>query len=69
MKLVRCYVRIAADGREVGVAEVLSDEAGVAGCLPEPGRRRVAERVRRDVLVEPRAFGGPRDDAREDCLL
>lgn len=62
-------VRITADGGEVGVAEIFRDEARIPGRLPEPRRGRVPERVRCDVLVKPGAFGGPRDDAREDRLL
>jgi hypothetical protein len=51
------------------MAEKFGDEAGVASRLSEPGRGGVTECVRGDVLVELSAFGGPRDDARQDRLL
>ena len=62
-------MRVTADGGEVGVAEVLGDEAGVAEFLAEPGCCCVAERVRCDVLLESRPFGCTADDLREDRLL
>ncbi len=62
-------VRIPRDGREIGVAEVLGDEAGVAELLAEPGRGGVAERVRSDVLLDPGALSGTTDDVGEDRLL
>jgi hypothetical protein len=34
MQLALCHVRVAADGGEVGVAEVLGDESRVTGLLP-----------------------------------
>jgi hypothetical protein len=37
MQLVLGDVGVAADGREVGVAEVGRDEARVARLLPQPG--------------------------------
>jgi hypothetical protein len=59
----------ACDGREVGMAEILGDEAGVAELLPEPGRGGVAERVRGDVLLYPGTLRGSPDDVGEDRLL
>lgn len=60
---------VARDGREVGVAEVLGDEPRVAELLAEPGRGRVAERVRGDVLLQSGALRGAADDVGEDRLL
>ena len=51
VQLVLGDVGVAADGGEIGVAEVGSDEAGVARLLPEPGGGGVAERVRSDALL------------------
>lgn len=51
------------------MAEVLGDEPRVAEFLAEPGRGRVAERVRGDVLLEPGALRGAADDVGEDRLL
>jgi hypothetical protein len=45
-------VRVAADGGEVGVAEVVGYEPRVAGRLPEPGRGGVAEGVGSGALLE-----------------
>ncbi len=45
---------VAADGGEVGVAEVRGNEAGIAGLLPQPGSRCVPERVRGDALLKAR---------------
>ena len=49
-ELFAVNVRVPRDGREVGVAEVLGDEARVAEFLPEPGRGGVTQRVRGNVL-------------------
>ena len=68
-QLVAVDMCVACDRGEVGVAEVFGDEAGVAELLTEPGRRRVAERVRGDVLLEPGALRGAADDVGEDRLL
>jgi predicted nucleotidyltransferase len=62
-------VRVAAHGREVRVAEILGDQARVARCFSKPRRRGVAQRVRGDVLFNPCARGGARDDPREDRRL
>jgi hypothetical protein len=43
VELVAIDVRVARDGREVGVAEDLCDEAGVAAFLAQPGRGGVGE--------------------------
>lgn len=51
------------------MAQVFGDEAGVAGCLPEPGRRGVPKRVRGDVLLDPGAFRSAANDVRERRLL
>jgi hypothetical protein len=48
------------------VAQVLGDEAAVAGRLAKPRGRGVAQRVRGDVLCEARACGGPADNLGED---
>jgi hypothetical protein len=68
-QLLAVDVRVACDCGEVGVAKVLSDEAGVAELLAEPGRGGVAKRVRGDVLLDPRALRGATDDVGEDRLL
>jgi hypothetical protein len=57
------------DGREVGVAEVLGDEACVAGRLAKPGRGSVAEGMGGDALLDARSPGGSRDDPGEDRRL
>lgn len=68
-QLLAVDVCVARDGREIGVAEVFGDEARVAELLTEPGRRRVAERVRSDVLLESGALRGAPNDVGEDRLL
>ncbi len=68
-ELVAVDVRVASHGREVGVAEVLGDEAGVAELLAQPGRGGVAQRVGGDVLLDPGARRGAPDDVGEDRLL
>ena len=67
-ELVAIDVRVARDGREVGVAEVLGDETGVAELLAQPGRGGVAQRVGGDVLLDPGARRGAADDVGEDRL-
>ncbi len=62
-------VGVPADRREVGVAEVLGDQACVAEFLAEPGRGGVAERVRGDMLLESGPFRCTADDLGEDRLL
>jgi len=62
-------VRVAADRGEVGVAEVLGDQACVAEFLAQPGRGGVAERVRGDVFFQSRPFRRAADDLGEDRLL
>ena len=62
-------VRVARNCREVGVAEVLGDEARVAELLAEPGRGGVTERVRGDVLLDSRPFRCTADDLGEVRLL
>jgi len=69
VKLLWCDVRVAGHRREVGVPEVLGDEAGVASALALPSRRGVAHRVGSDALVEPSALGGPMDGVCEDRRL
>ncbi len=68
-ELVAVDVGVARDGREIGVAEVLGDEAGVADLFAEPGSRRVAQRMRGDVPFDPGALRGSPDDVGEDRLL
>ena len=51
------------------MAEVLGDEARVSELLPRPGRGRVAERVRGDVLFESDPFRRTADSLGEDRLL
>ena len=51
------------------MAQVFGDEASVAGCLPEPGRRGVSKRVRGDVLLDPGAFRSAANDVCERRLL
>jgi hypothetical protein len=68
-ELVAVDVRVARHRREVGMTEVLGDEAGVAALLAEPGRRGVAQRVRGDVLLDRAALGGATDDVGEDRFL
>ena len=62
-------VGVAADGREVGVAEVGGNQAGIAGLLAQPGSGAVAERVCGDPLLEVGALGGAADDRGEDRRL
>ncbi len=62
VELVAIDVRVASHGREVGKAEVLGDEAGIAALLPKPGRGSVAQRVGGDVLLDPGARSGASDD-------
>jgi hypothetical protein len=68
-QLVAVDVRVASHGREVGVAEVLGDEAGVATLLAQPGRGGVAQRVGGDVRLDPGSRRGAPDDVGEDRLL
>ena|SRR5437899_3325599 len=69
MQLVVGDVGVAADRREIGVAEVGGDQACVAGLLTEPGGGCVAERVRGDSLLEPGSLGSTPDDQPEDRPL
>jgi hypothetical protein len=62
-------VGVAMDGREVGVAEVLGDQAGIAGRASKPRRGGVAKRVGRDSLLESGADGRAANDARQDRCL
>ena len=50
-ELFAADMRVTADGREIGVAEVLGDEASVSELLAEPGRGCVAECAGGDVLL------------------
>ena len=50
-ELASVDVRVARDRREVGVAEVLGDEARIAELLPEPGRSCVSKRMGGHVLL------------------
>lgn len=51
------------------MTEVLGDEARVAGRLPKPARRGVAQRVGRDLLLDPGTLDGAFDERREDLRL
>ena len=51
------------------MAEVLRDQAGVAGRVAEPGRGGVAQGVCRDPLLEPSSVGCPTDDPGQDRRL
>ena len=62
-------VGVATDRREVCVAEVGGDEAGVAGLLAEPGRGGVAEGVGGDALLDRRPLGCTADNRGEDRRL
>jgi hypothetical protein len=62
-------VGVAADGGEVGVAEIGGHEARVARLLAQPGGGRVAERVGGDALLEAGALAGAADDAGKDRRL
>jgi hypothetical protein len=62
-------VGVARNGGEIRVAEVLGNKARVAELLAEPGRGRVAEGVRGDVLLESGALRRAADDVGEDRLL
>jgi hypothetical protein len=62
-------VDVACDGREIGLTEVLGNEAGVADLLAEPGCGGMAQRVDGDVLLDPGALRGAADDVGEDRLL
>src|SRR3954454_7120632 len=64
-ELFAVNVRVPRDGREVGVAEVLGDEARVAELLPEPGRGGVSQRVRRHVFRDRSACRCATDDVGE----
>jgi hypothetical protein len=68
-ELVAVDVRVARDRREVGVTEVLGDEAGVADFLAEPRRGCVAQRVGGDMLLDPSALRRATDYVGEDRLL
>ena len=57
-QLLAVDVRVARDRREVGVSQVLDDEARVAQLLAEPGRGGVPQRVRGDVFLDPGALRG-----------
>ena len=50
------------------MAEVLGDETRISELLAQPGRGRVAERVRRDPLLEACTLDGAVDD-RAECRL
>jgi hypothetical protein len=68
-ELLAIDVRIARDGREVGVAEVLRYETRVAELPAQPGCRCVSQRVGGDVFLDAGALGGAADDVGEDRLL
>jgi hypothetical protein len=68
-EFVAVDVCVARHSREVGVAEVLGDEAGVPDLLAEPRRGRVAQRVRGDVLLEPGSLRRTPDDVGENRFL
>ena len=54
---------------QLGVPEVFRHESRVAGRLAKPARRRVAQRVRRDLLLDPGALDSSSDDRREHLRL
>ncbi len=56
---------VSAHRREIGVAEILSDQARVTCGLPKPGRSRMAQRVRRDVLAQSSRLDAAIDQAAE----
>src|SRR4051794_28126060 len=68
-ELLAINVRVPRNGREVGVAEVLSDETRVAEFLAKPCCGRVAQRVRRNVLRDVGTCRGATDDVGEGRLL
>ena len=57
VQLLLCDVRVAGHGGEVGMAEILSDQASVPGGLAQPCGRGMADGVRGDVLVDAGARG------------
>ena len=69
VEFVTCDVRIAADGREVAVPEIVGDETGVAKLLPKPRGGGVPERVSRDRLLESGSRRCTVDDRCERRLL
>jgi hypothetical protein len=50
VQLVACDMGVAVHGRQIGVVQVLGDQARVAGGAAQPRRRRVAQRVGGDGL-------------------
>ena len=66
VKLVAGDMRVAVHGRQIGVAQVLGDQARVAGGAAQPGGRRVAQGVGGDGLCEPGARGAAADDRGQD---
>jgi len=60
---------VANDGREVGVAEVGGNEAGIAPLLAQAGDGGVAERVSPDALLEARSVGVAANDSDKDRRL
>ncbi len=66
VKLVGGDVGVAANGREIGMAEVGGDETGIAGLLAQPGRGGVAERVGADGLLDSGSLGCAPDQRGED---
>src|SRR6266511_5388431 len=69
VELVVGYMRVAAHGGQVGVAEVLSDEAGVARCLTEPRGGGVPQRVRGYAFLEPAPLRCAADNRGKDRRL
>jgi hypothetical protein len=67
MHLLGSDMGIRAHGREIRMTEILSDQTRIACSLPKPGRRCVTQRMRRDMLAQPRWPGATVDQARECC--
>ena len=63
VQLILSDVRVAGHRGQVCVPEILGDQARVACGLAQPRRRRVAQCVRGDVLVDAGACRGAVDDS------
>src|SRR6266511_2987786 len=62
-------MRVATHRGQVGVAEVLGNEARVACCLAEPCCSGVAQRMGGYAFLEPGPLGGSLDNGGEDLRL
>lgn len=67
--LLAGHVRVAADGREVGVPQVLGDQSRVARGLAQPRRGGVAQRVGGSRALRARSPDAAADDVGQDVLL